>query len=106
RDAVHVGLGRCQNDSRERAARAAPGSCYHWVRKLFGSAEIFRRIALGLLSSPANCISYRRCLDQRMAQSSRRQKIRRAWIGHDAKRPPAAMDCVVKQDPRSSETEQ
>ncbi len=42
--------------SRERAARAAPGGRYHWVWKLFDSAEIFRRIALGLFSSPASCV--------------------------------------------------
>ena len=29
-----------------------------------------------------------------------------ACIGHDAKCASAAMDCVVKQDPRSSETQQ
>jgi hypothetical protein len=63
RHAVHIGLGRCQNDSRERSARAARGGRYHWMPKLFGSAEIFRRIALGLFSSPASCVSYRRHLD-------------------------------------------
>jgi hypothetical protein len=38
-----------------------------------------------------------------MSQSSRREKVRCACIGHDAQCVSAAMDCVVKQDPQSSE---
>ena len=41
-----------------------------------------------------------------MAQPPRREKICCSCIGHDAKCVSAATDCVAKQDPRSSETQQ
>ena len=38
--AVHLGLGRCQNDLRERPSRATTGGGYYWVRKLPCAAPV------------------------------------------------------------------
>src|SRR5437870_5515069 len=47
-----------------------------------------------------------RFFDESMAQPPRRKKICCAGVGHDAQCVSAATDCVAKQDPRSSETQQ
>ena len=86
---------------------AAMPSSLDWDdAKMIYAKDLREPRPVAVITGCGSCLIQPRFFDESMAQPPRRKKICCAGVGHDAQCVSAATDCVAKQDPRSSETQQ